>query len=87
MLPPKDFDYGPLNRLVVFKDTHPSVMNDMIAKFDWADKLQMTGKPDPNRELHKHERLKLHIHTWIEQNLLKGNSLGGFNNYHLLKNI
>ncbi|MCF7918581.1 MAG: hypothetical protein K9N06_01550 [Candidatus Cloacimonetes bacterium] len=84
---PQEFDYGPLNRLAVFKDTHPAVMQEMIARFNWADKLQMNGKPNPYRELHKHERLKTRLHSWIEKYLLNGRNLGGFHNYHLLKNI
>ena len=82
---PQEFDYGPLDRLKVFEETHPAVMQEMIANFNWQDKLQMTGKPNSYRELHKHEKLKTRIHSWIEQNLLGGRTLGGFHNYHLLK--
>lgn len=82
---PKEFDYGPLNLLPVFKDTHPQVMKEMIARFDWADKLQKSGKPNPYRELHKHERFKIRLHTWVEQKIMGGRSLGAFHNYHLLK--
>lgn len=84
---PKEFDYGPLDKIPVFKDTHPSVMQDMIARFDWEDKLQKTGKPNPNRELFKHEKPIVKLHSWIEQNILGGKTLWGFHNYNLIKNI
>jgi len=83
---PQEFDYGPLNRLATFNGTHPIVMRKWIEKFNWKDKLQYSGKPYPYREKFKHEKLKYRILTFIEQNLMNGNSLGGFKNYILLKN-
>ena len=83
---PKVFDYGPLDKLSVFKGSHPESMKSWINKFDWEDKLQMTGKRNPNRPMHKHEKLKYRLATWIEQNLLGGRLIGGFKNYNLLKN-
>ncbi|MBS3741833.1 MAG: hypothetical protein KGY75_01685 [Candidatus Cloacimonetes bacterium] len=81
------FDYGPLDRLAEFKSSHPKVMQNMINQMDWEDKLQYQGKPNPNRKLHKHEKLKYRILTWIEQNLLGGKQIGGFKNYKLIKGI
>ncbi|MGM0508322.1 MAG: hypothetical protein ACQERZ_04075 [Fusobacteriota bacterium] len=83
---PKEFDYGPLNKLAVFEDTHPKVMKSWIDKFDWKDKLQYTGKPNPYRKKHKHEMLKYRVLTFIEQTFLNGDHIGGFRNYKLLKN-
>jgi len=37
---PQDFDYGPLNQLSLFQDTHPKVMKERIKKHYWKDKLQ-----------------------------------------------
>ncbi|MDZ7335470.1 MAG: hypothetical protein ONB33_08640 [candidate division KSB1 bacterium] len=82
---PKEFDYGPLNRLAVFKGTHPRVMLDRIAQMDWKDKLQYSGPPNPYRAPHKHERLKYRLLSWIEQHLMGGRQIGGFQNYHLLR--
>ena len=84
---PQEFDYGPLDRLAIFKDTHPAVMQEMIERFNWADKLQMTGKPNQYRELHKHEKMKTRVHSLIEKYLMGRKTLGGFHNYRLLKNI
>lgn len=84
---PKEFDYGPLDRLAVFKDTHPAVMSDMISKFNWGDKLQYSGKPNKYRQPHKHEKLQYRILSWIEKNLLGGRQIGGFKNYELVKNV
>ena len=64
---PDEFDYGPLDQLPVYNGTHPTVMEDWIAKMNWEDKLQYSGKPDPRREPHKHERTKTKILTAIEQ--------------------
>ncbi len=80
-----NFDYGPLNQLQTFKESHPEVMKDWIAKFDWKDELQFAGKPSPTRKKHDHENLKYRFLTWIENNLLGGRNLGGFKNYTLLK--
>lgn len=79
------FDYGPLDKLAVFKETHPAVMKEMIDKFDWQDKLQYTGKPDPTRVLHKHEMFKYRFLTWLEQNICGGRQIGGFKNFILKK--
>lgn len=79
---PDYFDYGPLCRLKVFKDTHPQVMKERIALFNWADKLQYRGKPHPGRHLHKHERLGMRLLSLLER--LTG-PIGTFKNYKLLK--
>ncbi|MCD4819151.1 MAG: hypothetical protein K8S23_10715 [Candidatus Cloacimonetes bacterium] len=83
----KYFDYGPLNKIAEFKGTHPKVMKEMISKMNWSDKLQMSGKPNPDRELHKHERLKYRFLTKLEHLILSGKQIGGFKNYKLLKGI
>lgn len=83
----KEFDYGPLNRLAEFKDSHPAVMLDRIAQMDWKDKLQYSGKRNPYRELHKDERFKYKMLSCIENNLLGGKQIFSFKNYELLKNI
>lgn len=78
------FDYGPLNRLAEYKGTHPASMSEWISKFNWQDKLQYDGKPDPNRKKHKHETLKDRALTFVEQKILGGRLIGGFKNYNLL---
>lgn len=83
----KTFDYGPLSFADEFKDTHPAVMKEMISKMDWADKLQHSGKPDPARKLHKHERFKYRFLDWIEKTFNRGELIGGFKNYELLKDV
>ena len=82
---PKEFDFGPLNELAIFNETHPKVMEEWIKKFNWKDKLQYEGKPNPYRKKHKHEMLKYRTLTFIEQNFLNGNHIGGFRNYKILK--
>jgi hypothetical protein len=82
---PREFDYGPLNLLTEFKGTHPNVMEQWIPQMDWQDKLQYSGKPNPYREPHKHERWKYRFLSFIEKHLNGGEQIGGFRNYKLLK--
>ena len=82
---PDEFDYGPLDRLAVFEDTHPAVMSDKLKEIDWKNKLQPKGKPDRNREPHKHERLKYRLLSFIENTFLGGSRLGEYKNYKIIK--
>lgn len=81
---PKEFDYGPLDRLGVFEGTHPAVMKDKISEMDWRDKLQPSGKPDPRRKPHKHERLKYRLISAYEKIFNRGEQIATFKNYNLL---
>jgi hypothetical protein len=81
---PEVFDYGPLDRLAVFDGSHPEVMKARIKQMNWQAKLQETGKPNPYREPHKHERLKYRLLTAIENRLLGGRRIGTFKNYELV---
>jgi len=80
---PKEFDYGPLNLLGKFNETHPVVMEEMISKFNWRDNLQMNGKPNQYREPHKHETMKYRFISWLEKTFYGGKNIGGFKNYRL----
>ena len=79
------FDYGPLRRVPVFKGTHPAVMAEWIAKFNWQDQLRSGGKISHNRPISKHDKLKYRIVSFIEKWLLFGRRLGEFKNYILVK--
>jgi len=78
---PETFDYGNLSRLAVFAETHPQIMEEWIAKFDWADKLHYEKNYKPNRPKMKHERLRYKIATFIEQKILGGNYYFGAKNW------
>lgn len=80
-----DFDYGPLNRVPVFKDTHPKVMKDWIAKMDWDNQLQKGGEPRKDRKPHAHEKLKYRLLSFVENQFLGGRTLFDFKNYELIK--
>jgi len=82
---PNEFDYGPLDRLGVFNETHPEVMKEMISMMNWTNKLQMSGKPDPLRKPHKHETFRCRFLTVLENFFNGGKQIGGFTNYHLVK--
>jgi hypothetical protein len=78
---PPSYDYGQMCFLTKFKGTHPRTMQDWMDKHNWSDQLNFSRKTNPNRPKHKHEKLKYRIVTWIENKLLGGRTIGGFNNY------
>ena len=78
------FDYGPLDRIPVFKGSHPAALRDWITDFHWGDQLQITGKISSTRKKHKHERLKYRILTFLEEYLNGGKTIGVFKNYSLI---
>jgi len=77
------FDYGSLAKVPVYKETHPAVMNEWIAKMNWKEQLQYTGKSIVRN---KHERFKYRLLTFLEQKMFGGNQIGGFKNYILVNN-
>ena len=80
------YDYGPLGRAKKFNGTHPAVMKERIATFNWGSQLNYTSREvNANRLPHKHDKLKNRLLTFIEQYLLGGRELMGFKNYELLK--
>lgn len=79
------FDYGPLGNLPEFKDSHPKVMQDWIANFDWKDKLNYGKNLPTNRPLLKHEKFKYRLITWIEKYLLGGKEIFGYSNWNIIK--
>lgn len=84
---PREFDYGPLNRVKKYEGTYPAVMMERIRQMDWKDKLRYEGKMglfSPNKA--RHDRLKYRVVSWIEQKILGGRQLFGYKNYILLKN-
>ncbi|MBX3042432.1 MAG: hypothetical protein KIT33_07040 [Candidatus Kapabacteria bacterium] len=80
---PKEFDYGPLNRVQKFEGTHPKVMKNMIQRHHWKDKLQYSGAPDAQREPHMHEKFKYRLVTFIENKILN-RPVATFKNFELL---
>jgi hypothetical protein len=79
------FDYGPLGLIQQFTGTHPAVMQQRIAQFNWGDKLNY-GSSDNNkhRKKHKHEKLKNRLLTFIENHILRDRRLFQFKNYILV---
>ncbi|MCF8297900.1 MAG: glycosyltransferase family 2 protein [Saprospiraceae bacterium] len=80
-----EYDYGLLNKLPVFNETHPSVMDEWIKDFDWKDKLQYSGKRNKDRKPHKHEKIKYIIATFLKRKVFRNESMWDFRNYLLLK--
>jgi len=80
-----EFTFGPLGNIPEYKGTHPKVMESWIAKHDWKDKLNYSKERKPSEQIHKHQKLKTRLVTFVEQNFLGGRLIGGFKNYILLK--
>jgi hypothetical protein len=80
------FDYGNLSKLTRFSGSHPSVMKDWMARFDWKEQLRYSG---PARSLNpmvsKHDKPRYKLISWIEQKLPGEVRLGEFKNYILLQ--
>jgi hypothetical protein len=81
---PVMFDFGPLDRLTVFKGTHPVVLGERIQSMDWGGLLQAGGKP---KTIHRHDRFKCRFLTFLEKTFFGGKQIGGYKNYVLLKNV
>lgn len=80
----KKFDYGRIADVPLYKGTHPAVMQQRISAFMQSpDRPIITGKPNPT--LHKHERLKYRMLSFIENTFMGGRTLFGFKNYILVK--
>ncbi len=79
----QEFNYGSLARVSRFEGTHPDVMKEWISRMNWKDQLQYTGK---SNVIHKHDRFKYRLLTFLEQKICGGRQIGGFKNYVLLKN-
>jgi hypothetical protein len=80
-----NFDYGNLNKIPVFKGTHPAVMHEWMAAFNWSENLRYSGaRCSMNVIPSKHDKLKYVIVSWIEKNLLFGMRLGEPRNYIML---
>ncbi len=80
----QQFDYGDLNKIPLFEGTHPAVMRDWIARFDWGDQLNY-GRPTSAR--HRHDRLKYRILTEIEQRLFGGRIKLGASSFRRVRGV
>jgi hypothetical protein len=79
------YDYGPLDEVAIFTDSHPAVMKKWISKFNWQDELYSKSKS--NIKIHKHQSMRVKILTWLEGILYNHkDSIGGFKNYNIIKN-
>jgi hypothetical protein len=63
------FDYGPLNKLTLYKDSYPEVLKKRIAAMDWKHLLQYSGK---SKTVHDHDTFKNRFLTFIEKYFFGG---------------
>jgi hypothetical protein len=68
----------------MFKSSHPAVMSDRIAGFDWASSLNYDTTAKPDRPPMKHERLKYRIITWVERIFFGGRQAFGYSNWNIV---
>ncbi|HIE15887.1 MAG TPA: hypothetical protein EYP69_03070 [Bacteroidales bacterium] len=80
----QQFDYGLLNKIPEFKETHPAVMKQRIENFYWGNELNYSSKKHPSQIKHRHEKLKYRLLTFFEEKFLGGKSINK-KNYILLK--
>lgn len=81
MTEPPTFNYGQIDRLPKFSESHPAVMKDLISRMDWRDEL---GSACDSANPHKHERLKYRLLTFLEKRVLGGHQLFGRKNWKLI---
>jgi hypothetical protein len=84
-LRPNEFDYGALGRIPIFKSTHPKVMDDVIHRMNWKEKLNYSRKANLNRGTMKHEKLKYKIVTFLENTFNGGKDFVGYSNWKIVK--
>lgn len=75
------FNYGDMNKIPVFKHSHPKVMESLMSELSWKDKLFFGNCPQLERPLMKHEKFKYKALTWFENNVLNGKTLFANENY------
>ncbi len=78
------FDYGPLGKIPVFKDSHPRVMEERIKAFSWKDRLNYSAQGRPNRPLFKHERFKYKLIDFLEKKIFK-NPIFSYSNWEIIE--
>lgn len=78
--PSSPWDYGPLDRIPLFRGTHPAVMQERIRSKDWdaADFSDPDNPPD-----HEHLRRGCRFHSAIERWL--GRKIGGYRNWVVVR--
>ena len=66
------FDYGPVGRKPAYKDTHPAVMQERIAAFDWGHMLNYSKHQKKyNRPPLKHEKWHIRLLSFFEIYIFK----------------
>jgi peptidoglycan/xylan/chitin deacetylase (PgdA/CDA1 family) len=83
--PERPYEYGPLGDIPEFTGTHPRVMNDFIARFNWRDQLDYGKRRPGDPVLHKHQRLKYRLLTAFERTFTGNHEVIGWKNYQLAR--
>ncbi|MBD3277539.1 MAG: glycosyltransferase [Candidatus Aegiribacteria sp.] len=77
--PGKPWDYGPLDGIPLFRDTHPAVMQERIQNKSWKAEVYTDPGNPPD---HEHLRLWCRFHSFLEK--LIGRKIGGYSNWVLV---
>ncbi|HID96147.1 MAG TPA: glycosyltransferase [Candidatus Latescibacteria bacterium] len=69
--PTAEFDYGSLERLAKFMDTHPKVMQDRIARMDWKVSVErspgVSNQRSRTKSRHRHNRIRVRLLSSLEK--------------------
>lgn len=77
-------NYGDLSNLPRFTGTHPAVMKDWIARFNWQEQLDR-WQQNHSGQFFKHDRLRVKLLTLLEQRFFAGKRIFGSKNYDLVR--
>ncbi|TAJ15258.1 hypothetical protein DMA11_02315 [Marinilabiliaceae bacterium JC017] len=77
--------YGPMQRSKKFSETHPKVMKERIAQFDWGNELNYSKKFLPGEVKQIHDRFKYRFLTVIEDLFFQEEGIFTYKNYIYLR--
>lgn len=72
------FGWGNLQKLSVYRESHPSVMKNRITAMNWT--VNQGNEP----EFMRHNRLSSKLLSYVEKNLFGGQKLFGHHNYKII---
>lgn len=81
----KNFDYGNMAKLPVFKGTHPKVMENKIRAFDWAEDLHYEKDYKPEDYKLSFKLIKIKVLTFIIKKIFGGRQVFGYSNWNIIE--
>ena len=78
------FEYGPLDCLGLFKNSHPAVMKGWIERFNWHDDLKKVS-PRGERRIFRHEKWRYRLFGFLKRKISFLSDVGEFHNFIILR--